>query len=268
MRRGYDVMGVAMVDQPFASALASLSAALKGPRGQTAFFANAATLNLASTDPDYRQALNAASFMYGDGTGVRWAARARGTRLQANLNGTDLIPELIRMNRGVRVYLLGGDQDLAVAAARRFPKLFPEAVLAGWHNGYFDKESCGSVLDEINAAKPDLVLVGFGNPLQEKWVHAYAQHLDAPLTAAVGGLFAYWAGTLQRAPKLYRRTGFEWLHIMLMQPRKVGRYLVGNPVFLFRMVRWMRSDRLSRAIRDASEHMHGLLATFGALAFL
>ena len=139
MRRGYDVMGVAMVDQPFASALGSLSAALKGPRGQTAFFANAATLNLASTDPDYRQALNAASFMYGDGTGVRWAARARGTRLQANLNGTDLIPELIRMNPGVRVYLLGGDQDLAVAAARRFPKLFPEAVLAGWHNGYFDR---------------------------------------------------------------------------------------------------------------------------------
>ena len=99
-------------------------------------------------------------------------------------------------------------------------------------------------------------------------MHAYSQHLDAPLTAAVGGLFAYWAGTLQRAPKLYRRTGFEWLHIMLMQPRKVGRYLVGNPVFLFRMVRWMRTDRLSRAIRDASEQIHGLLVTFGALAFL
>lgn len=268
MKRGYHVMGVAMVDQPFTSALNTLSAALKGPPGQTAFFANAATLNLASTDPEYRGALNAASFMYGDGTGVRWAALTRGTRLQANLNGTDLVPELIRMNPGVRVFLLGGDQDLVVAAARRFSKLFPNAVLAGWHNGFFDKQSCSSVLAEINAAKPDLLLVGFGNPLQEKWVHANQSQLDVPLTAAVGGLFAYWAGTLQRAPKLYRRTGFEWLHIMLMQPRKLRRYLFGNPVFLVRMISWVREDRLARKMRDISERAHTLLTTFGALAMV
>lgn len=262
------MMGVAMMDQPFDSALADMSAALKGPRGQTAFFANAATLNLASTDPDYRRALNTASFMYGDGTGVRWAARARGTRLQANLNGTDLIPELIHMNPGVRVYLIGGDQDLVVEAARRFSILFPQAVLVGWRNGYFDKESCGAVLAEINVAKPDLLLVGFGNPLQEKWVYSNSRNLDVPLTAAVGGLFAYWAGTLQRAPALYRRAGFEWLHIMLMQPRKLRRYLLGNPVFLFRMIRWLRADRLADAARNMAERVHTLMTTFGVFAFV
>lgn len=268
MRRSYEIMGVNFTDQPFATAIEQMGHALTGPNGQTVFFANAATLNIACVDAAYRQVLNSASLMFGDGTGVRWAARLRGVSLQANLNGTDLIPRLIQANEGIRVYMLGGQQDMVVSATRHFPKLFPNATLAGWHNGYFAVGESDRVIAEINAAKADLLLVGFGNPYQESWIAAHQSQLRVPLIAGVGGLFAYWAGDLHRAPEVYRRSGFEWLHIMLMQPRKLRRYMAGNPLFLFRMIGWLRRDLLAKAERKMSERLYAFMATISSVSVI
>jgi N-acetylglucosaminyldiphosphoundecaprenol N-acetyl-beta-D-mannosaminyltransferase len=257
-------MGVSFVDQGFGAAVADLSEALKGPHGQTVFFANAATLNIAHNDDSYRHALNSASFMFGDGTGVRWAAKVRGFKLQANLNGTDIVPELIQANPGLRVYLLGGTEEMLGRAVRGFAKLYPKTRLVGWRNGYFDHEDCAEVVDEINAAAPQLLLVGFGNPLQERWIAANRRRLKVPLTAAVGGLFAYWAGTLDRAPRLYRNLGMEWVHILLRQPHKASRYLIGNPLFLMRMLAWLPTDLARRPVRALARRISVLAASLGS----
>lgn len=251
MERRFDVMGVSFVDQPFDAAVARLGDAMAGPFGQTVFFANAATLNIAGEDAEYRRALNSATFTFGDGTGVRWAARLRGMRLQANLNGTDVIPALIRRTPGIRVFLLGGDQAFIDRTAARFCDVFPQAVLAGWRNGFFGPQDNDAVLASIRSARPDLLLVGMGNPLQERWISANSDRLAVPLTAGVGGLFSYWAGTLDRAPELYRRAGVEWVHILRRQPHKKRRYLLGSPVFLVRMVMAVRHDVARRAAAAA-----------------
>ncbi len=242
MRRTVDIIGVNFIDQPFEAALAELGRALDGDARRSVFFANASTLNLAAGDPDYATTLNRADYVYGDGTGVRWAALMRGVRLQSNLNGTDLVPALLARRPGLRVFLLGGTCDLIEAAAEGFVRQFPEAVLAGSHHGYFDHSKPQPVIDVINAAKPDLLLVGFGNPLQERWIGENRDRIDVPLAAGVGGLFAYWAGTLTRAPAWYRRLGIEWVHILMQQPHKARRYLLGNPAFLYRMMAWLTRD--------------------------
>lgn len=242
MRRVFDVMGVRFIDQSFRAAVRELGGALRGASGRSVFFANAATLNIACRDQAYRETLNSASFMFGDGTGIRWAAKARGLALQANLNGTDIVPALIAANPGVRVYLLGGQEEMIERAAGGFETLFPKAELVGWRNGYFDHADCADVIAAINAARPQLLLVGFGNPLQERWIDAHRRELDVPLSAGVGGLFSYWAGTLDRAPKRYRNLGMEWVHILMKQPHKASRYLIGNPLFLLRMLSWLPAD--------------------------
>lgn len=248
METAFSVMGVAFRDRDVQAACRELRAALSGPRGQMAVFANAATLNLAARDPEYRVVLNGAAFVYGDGLGVRLAARLRGRRLRANLNGTDLVPTLIRTTPGVRVFLLGGAETTVRAAAASFPLLFPQAVLAGAHHGYFDPADHARLLALINDAAPDLLLVGLGNPLQERFIFRHRHGLRVPLAAGVGGLFHYWAGTLDRAPDRWRRLGLEWLHIMRRQPHKCRRYLIGNPLFLVRMICWLRADgRAARA---------------------
>jgi N-acetylglucosaminyldiphosphoundecaprenol N-acetyl-beta-D-mannosaminyltransferase len=87
------------------------------------------------------------------------------------------------------------------------------------------------------------LLVGMGNPLQERWIHDHEAALDVPVMMAVGGLFDHWAGNLRRAPAFVRRLGFEWLQLLLQQPHKFPRYALGNPMFLARTARWALAAR-------------------------
>jgi N-acetylglucosaminyldiphosphoundecaprenol N-acetyl-beta-D-mannosaminyltransferase len=247
--RSVRIFGVRISNLAFDEAVARLGQDLSARGGgcRTVVFPNAATLNIAYEASPYMAALNAADHIFGDGAGVRLAARANRVDLQANLNGTDVIPALIDARPGVRVFLLGGSEAMSQAAADGFVRRFPKAALVGRHHGYFNHADCDDVIAAINAASPDLLLVGFGNPLQEMWLHRHRDRLDARLSAGVGGLFAYWAGTLSRAPRVVRWLGLEWLHILSRQPHKAGRYLVGNPLFLLRVLRRMRQDRVATA---------------------
>ncbi|MGX9296190.1 WecB/TagA/CpsF family glycosyltransferase [Tsukamurella paurometabola] len=235
------ILGVRFDDLSVDSAVTRLQEAARGAEALTVVFPNAATLNLAARSPTYRDILNSADFVFGDGTGVRWAARMRGVRLRANLNGTDVIPALLEATPGLRVYLLGGTEEVNAAAAAAAARKFPVDVV-GRHHGFFDLDASADVLAAITAAAPDVLLVGFGNPLQEEWIAKNLNALHVPLTAAVGGLFGFWAGTRTRAPGLARRLGVEWVDILLREPHKAKRYLLGNPAFLARAVRSRSAD--------------------------
>jgi N-acetylglucosaminyldiphosphoundecaprenol N-acetyl-beta-D-mannosaminyltransferase len=102
------------------------------------------------------------------------------------------------------------------------------------------------VIDAINAAQPELLLVGMGNPRQESWIAANRGRLRVPLVMGVGGLFDYWAGDLDRAPGWMRRLGVEWVHLLARQPRKARRYLLGNPLFLGRVLAARRAARRAK----------------------
>lgn len=210
------------------------------------YIVNAHTLNLAAEAPHYREVLNSATEVLADGTGTRWAARLQGVRLKANLVGTDLVPRLFEVTafKGYRYYLLGGTADTIERAAHTVSRNYPGWDLAGFHHGYLASKDTDEVIEEINAAHPDLLLVGMGNPLQECWIHTHQARLRVPVCIGVGGLFNHWAGDLKRAPQWVRRQGFEWLQILLQQPCKWRRYLLGNPMFLLRIVQQLQRDRL------------------------
>jgi N-acetylglucosaminyldiphosphoundecaprenol N-acetyl-beta-D-mannosaminyltransferase len=241
-----NIFGVKIVDETVEDALARLEAILARRAAASVFFANAHTLNLAAADPGYRDVLSTGDVVYGDGTGVRWAARWRGTRMKANLNGTDLIPALLARGQGLRCFLLGTTPEAVERAAEHFRQAYPNCVLAGYHHGFLEEAATNGVVDAINAADVDLLLVGMGNPLQERWIARHRARLQVGLCAGVGGLFTYWAGDLDRAPAWMRRHGIEWLHILRRQPRKLRRYLLGNPLFLMRLLTWLPGDLLRR----------------------
>jgi N-acetylglucosaminyldiphosphoundecaprenol N-acetyl-beta-D-mannosaminyltransferase len=210
------------------------------------FIVNAHTLNLATEDPQYREVLNTATEVLADGTGIRWAARLRGVKLKDNLVGTDLIPRLFEVTafRGYRYYLLGAHSDTIERAAHTVSKKYPGWNLVGFHHGYIAPNDTNEVIKKINAVNPDLLLVGMGNPWQEYWIREHQATLRVPVCIGVGGLFNHWSGDLIRAPLWVRRQGFEWLQILLQQPYKWRRYLVGNPKFLLRIVQQLPRDRL------------------------
>ena len=215
-------------------------------RAKCVFFVNAHTLNMAETDAGYRNVLNSADHVLGDGTGVRWAALINGTPVKDNVNGTDLIPEFFRATAGQsrrasqrrRYYLLGGAVPTVRKAAEHAQESFPTAELAGFHHGYVkNDEASATVIEQINASRPDVLLVGMGNPLQEEWIHAHRHELKVPLVVGVGGLFDFWAGNFSRAPLWLRKLGHEWVWRLCQQPLEKGRrYLLGNPLFLCRVL--------------------------------
>lgn len=234
------VLGVDIVDITKNEAVEVIGSLLSDPgrRSHSVFFANTHTLNHACDDSDYRRVLNEASFVFGDGTGVRWATRLlRGVKIKDNLNGTDLIPALFRATAGnkYRCYLLGHSESGISRAAEFFRRKFPGWDLVGYHHGFIKPEDNAQVVDEINAARPHILLVGMGNPLQERWINDNVAQLKVPVCVGVGGLFTYWSGDLVRAPLWMREAGHEWLYLLSRQPHKFKRYVLGNPMFLARV---------------------------------
>jgi N-acetylglucosaminyldiphosphoundecaprenol N-acetyl-beta-D-mannosaminyltransferase len=246
------VLGVQIVNLDEASAIVLLEQMIDDYAGQSraVYFVNAHTLNIAAREPAFRGVFNRATCVFGDGTGVRWAARCRGARMKANLNGTDLVPRLFRDTAGrrLRYFLLGASADAIARAAVTTQELFPGWTLAGYHHGFIDKQHCREVIEQINDARPHLLLVGMGNPLQEQWIDRHLASLRVPICMGTGGLFDRWAGNLPRAPRWVRRAGYEWVHILLKQPHKWRRYLLGNPQFLWRMIAWRHHDRRATTI--------------------
>ena len=249
------IMGVTVTDvtRPRAIELLSEMIRRRDGRTHTVFFVNAHTLNLAAVDPEYRRVLNSADHVFGDGTGVRWATRLQGARMRGNVNGTDLTPELFAATagRGYRYFLLGADEATIHRAAKHAEKTFTGWTQAGFHHGYLtDPEASAEVIRQINEARPDVLLVGMGNPIQERWIREHRHELKVPVCIATGGLFTYWAGDLNRAPRWLRRIGWEWLGILLQQPSKARRYLLGNPLFLGRALKDAWKTRLHRRLRN------------------
>jgi N-acetylglucosaminyldiphosphoundecaprenol N-acetyl-beta-D-mannosaminyltransferase len=202
------------------------------------YIVNAHSLNLACADPEYRQVLNGADLLLNDGIGVEIAARLAGRPFIDNLVGTDLSPQLceIAREKGVGVFLLGGKPGVPDRAVEGLVRMLPGLTIAGSHHGYFSERDDARVIDLVNGSGAGILLVAFGNPLQEQWIHRNASRLRCDVCIGVGGLIDHLSGRLRRAPRWMRRVGLEWFHILLGQPHKWRRYLLGNPLFMARVL--------------------------------
>lgn len=189
----------------------------------------------AQRDPLLREAYRRAGLVTADGIGLVWASRLLGIGLGVGgplperVTGIDLVLELCRRarerGRGYKLFLLGGKPGVAEAAARRLAERFPGLRIAGCHHGYFADNDNDEVIREINAAEPEVLLVGLGVPRQELWMLENEEKLEAGVLIGVGGSFDVLSGRLRRAPRLLQRAGLEWLWRLLRQPWRLPRAL-------------------------------------------
>jgi exopolysaccharide biosynthesis WecB/TagA/CpsF family protein len=205
-------------------------------------FANADCLNQAYKNFHYEYVLAHQNAVFADGSGVALAARMHGENIVENINGTDMFPLLCEQAamQGVSVFLLGGRDGRAAETARRMQELYPGLKIAGTRHGCFTAEEEDGVIHRINESGAGILLVAFGAPHQEIWIDAVRDELAIPVCIGVGGLFDYYSGHIPRAPKWMRETGCEWIWRLRQEPLRLSkRYLVGNPVFLFRCLKEM-----------------------------
>jgi N-acetylglucosaminyldiphosphoundecaprenol N-acetyl-beta-D-mannosaminyltransferase len=204
-------------------------------------YANVHVLNTACRDPELRRVLNRADLVYCDGAGVKLGAWLLGHRLPERMTGADWIHELCAFcqERGFSLYFLGAEPGVAALAAEKLRAKYPGLIISGTHHGHYEHygPQDDEVIAEINALRPDILLVGFGTPLQEKWIAHHSARLEAPVVWAVGALVDFVSGKTPRAPRWMLNHGLEWLYRLLTEPRRLfGRYVIGNPLFIGRVL--------------------------------
>jgi N-acetylglucosaminyldiphosphoundecaprenol N-acetyl-beta-D-mannosaminyltransferase len=204
-------------------------------------YVNAHVVNRSHAVPELRDALGRADLVYCDGYGVRLAARSLGLDVPHRMTGADWVWGLAALCEagGHSIYLLGSEPPFAQKAAEKLKRWYPGLDVAGAHHGYFDLDSPHNerVLEDIAARNPDIVLVGMGTPKQELWVDRYASRIPADVVWSVGALFDYVSGRTPRAPRWLADNGAEWIFRLAIEPHRMWRrYLLGNPVFLSRVL--------------------------------
>ena len=160
----------------------------------------------------------------------------QGRRFASNLNGTDLVPWLCAHSpQPLRFFLLGGQPGVAEAAAIALRERHGQAVV-GTCDGYAGRARAGEALVErINASDANVLLVAFGNPLQEQWILEHADRLHVPLVLGVGALLDFLSGTARRAPDRVRRWRLEWLYRLWHEPRRLSRRYSWDLLVFFRI---------------------------------
>ncbi len=196
---------------------------------------------LSDGDPRLQSVNQGAAFLLADGMPLVWYSRLGPHPLPERVTGADLIYLLCERaaQRGHRVFLLGGAPGVAEAAGAELLRRYPGLPLAGTAAPDLDQLSPkehAALLARIRQARPDLLLVAFGQPKGELWLAENLAAIGAAANVQVGASFDFVTGRLRRAPRWSQRMGLEWLYRALSEPRRLGPRYLSNAMFLLRAV--------------------------------
>jgi N-acetylglucosaminyldiphosphoundecaprenol N-acetyl-beta-D-mannosaminyltransferase len=203
---------------------------------------NILALNLSMEKVWLRDLLNSAKIVFCDGAGVILGARILGYHIPERITYAEWVWKLAKFitENHFSVYFLGGKPGITEKAAQNLLVRFPAIQIVGVHHGYFnmtigDPEN-DFVLDSIRKVAPDILIVGFGMPLQEQWLLENWNSLDVKVGLTGGAVFDYISGELHRAPRWMTDNGLEWLGRLFIEPKRLWRrYIIGIPLFFWRI---------------------------------
>jgi exopolysaccharide biosynthesis WecB/TagA/CpsF family protein len=232
------ILGYSVANLGFAEGLELLTQRIAAHQYTPVTFLNAHNANVARADVSFSNALRH-FLVLADGIGVDVASKSfHGSPFKANLNGTDLVPALFNYCvKPLKVALLGARPEVIESARSVFARDTP------WHefiiisDGFFRSEDLPKIKQLLKEMQPDILLVAMGVPRQEEFIarNLGPEHCIMPM--AVGALLDIHSGVIARAPKWVRDLRIEWAYRLMREPKRLWyRYIVGNPVFLLRVL--------------------------------
>jgi N-acetylglucosaminyldiphosphoundecaprenol N-acetyl-beta-D-mannosaminyltransferase len=240
------VLGIPIDNVTMGEALDILMKWLSEQTPRQVCFVNADCANIAYRRDDYLKTLREADLCLADGIGLKLAGKILGRPVKQNVNGTDLFPRLCERlaGTGLRLCLLGAGPGVAEGVEQWVGRSFPEVTVCGAHHGYFTPDEEPEVIRRIRGSRADILLVALGAPKQDLWIRAHLAETGVKVAMGVGGLFDFYSGRVSRAPLWMREIGMEWLYRLIQEPGRLWkRYLVGNGLFLWRVLRERSTSR-------------------------
>jgi N-acetylglucosaminyldiphosphoundecaprenol N-acetyl-beta-D-mannosaminyltransferase len=133
------------------------------------------------------------------------------------------------------MFLLGSTPQNLAGAIAWMEREHPGVNIAGSYSPAFaslDAMDHDEIIAQIEMANPDILLVAFGNPKQEKWLSMQRNRLSVPVCVGVGGSFDFLAGAVRRAPGWMQRTGLEWFYRVVQEPSRLANRYFKNAMGL------------------------------------
>lgn len=219
---------------------------------------------------DLRAAYADASMTIADGQPLIWASRLLGKPLPERVAGSDLVPRLFddadRRDSELTVFLLGAAPGVGNRAAETISNTWRNVRVVGVESpsiGFDQNEQENDrLLQAIEQAKPDLLLVGLGAPKQELWIHRHRDRIAAKASLGIGAVIDFLAGERKRAPVWMQRCGIEWLHRVAQEPGRLGKRYAYD-AWRFPRLLWNEAYRKREASPrvEASEIAYRVAAT-------
>jgi exopolysaccharide biosynthesis WecB/TagA/CpsF family protein len=213
--------------------------------------ANVDFLVQSRNDTELRRILDQAHLVVCDGTPLIWLSKILRRAVPERVAGSDLVPQLLdRAEReGWRVFFLGGEPGALTKAVSNVEAKHPKIQISGSYSPPFaplDKMDHEGICERVREAKPDLLLVSFGCPKQEKWIARNYAALGVPVSVGVGATIDFLAGTVKRAPRWMQVVGMEWIFRLAQEPRRLlKRYSTDLVVFGIGSIREIASSLLT-----------------------
>jgi N-acetylglucosaminyldiphosphoundecaprenol N-acetyl-beta-D-mannosaminyltransferase len=252
------ILGVAVDNLTMDEALSAVEAKIQEGGFHQIATANVDFLIKSIHDEELYEALARCDLVLADGMPLVWASRLLGTGLKERVAGSDLVPQLAKLSaqKGYRIFLLGADEESSAGAAGWMEKNFPGVSIAGRYCPQhlpLEEMDHEAILSRIEAAKPDILLVAFGNPKQEKWLTMHRERLTVPVCIGVGATLDFLSGRVSRAPFWMQKSGLEWIYRAMQEPSRLVKRYFTNIVGLLRYLpiqiaaMAMQGDRRQRA---------------------
>lgn len=198
---------------------------------QVLAFVNAHAMNLAVKNTQLSEALQDANYLLRDGSGMRVLYRLIGHDAGLNMNGTDFIPKVLEKSKGKKIAIWGTQEPYLSEALLTIRQRYGMEVISV-HHGF---ESIAFYIDLSKTIKADLILLGMGMPKQEQLANQLRKSCDNSLIICGGAIIDFLGNKVSRAPSWMRRLGVEWLYRFACEPKRLfKRYVIGNPLFIFR----------------------------------
>lgn len=210
---------------------------------------NAHSFNIAQKDELFAKALSEGDVLIPDGASIIWACKflKAKSRPQMRCAGWDLFEfEMKRLNENAnqhkRVMFMGSSEIILSLIREKCRSIYLNLEVITYSPPYkheFSDEDNSSMIRAINEANPDLLWIGMTAPKQEKWTYTHWNELNIHChVGTIGAVFDFFAETAKRAPLWWQKHGLEWLYRLIKEPRRLWRrYVLGNPLFLYNIIK-------------------------------
>lgn len=202
---------------------------------------NAGKIVAMQKDLQLRQSVNSSDVINADGQAVVWASKVLRKPLKERVTGIDLMENLVELahKKNYKIFFFGAKEEVVSKVVKKYSDQYSKSIVAGYRNGYFNKEEEQEIARQIAASGANILFVAISSPTKENFLYQNKELLkEINFIMGVGGSFDVVSGKVKRAPLWMQKAGLEWFYRFAQEPKRMWkRYLIGNIKFIWMVFR-------------------------------